>query len=205
MTPNFPSHFFFTSEGLKYRVRPIYPSDKKLLQKGFSQLSEKSKYLRLFQIKNKLSDSQLNYFTEVDGIKHVAWGILDESGKEPIPVGIGRFVKYKDEEDVAEVAITVTDSHQGRGLGRLLFATLNYIGGTLGLKTLRHYVLSENHYTLKALEKFNIISQRNEGSVTIVDIGVIPNYKAIPDGNPRMTKFIEALKFVEEEMSPPLR
>lgn len=204
MTTNFPSHFFFTSQRSKYRVRPIHPSDKKLLQKGFSQLSEKSKYLRLFQIKNKLSDSQLNYFTEVDGTEHVAWGILDESDKEPIPVGIGRFVKYKDEENVAEVAITVTDSHQGRGLGRLLFATLNYIGGTLGLKTLRHYVLSENHYTLKALEKFNIINLKNEGPVTIVDMAVIPSHTSIRKDDPEMYKFINAMKMVEEELTPHL-
>ena len=60
---NFPSHFFFTHEDSRFRVRPISPSDKDLLQRGFSELSERSKYLRLFQINNKLTNAQLKYLT----------------------------------------------------------------------------------------------------------------------------------------------
>ena len=199
MPLDFPSHFFFTSEGSRFRVRPIHPSDKDLLQRGFGELSERSKYLRLFQINNKLSDAQLNYFTEVDGIQHVAWGILDESGEEPIPVGIGRFVKYKDEQDIAEVAITVIDSHQGKGLGRILFATLNFIAGQIGLKKLRYYVLNENRFALNTLKIFTVLNQENEGSLAILDIKVIPNHQAIPD-DPKMQRFIVAMKKIEKEM-----
>jgi GNAT superfamily N-acetyltransferase len=195
---DFPSHFFYTSEASRFRVRPIHPSDKGLLQKGFGELSERSKYLRLFEINNKLSDVQLNYFTEVDGIQHVAWGILDESGASPIPVAIGRFVKFKEEQDVAEVAITVIDSHQGKGLGRLLFATLNFIAGTMGLQKLRYYVLGENRFALNALKKFNIISQKNEGTLTTLDIKVIPNHMAIPAG-PKTQTFISVMKTIEKE------
>lgn len=199
MPIDFPSHFFFTSEGSRFRVRPIHPSDKDLLQKGFGELSEKSKYLRLFQISNKLSDAQLIYFTEVDGIQHVAWGILDESGEDPIPVGIGRFVKFKDEQDIAEVAITVIDSHQRKGLGRILFATLNFIAGQIGLKKLRYYVSSENRFALNSLKKFTVLNQENDGSLTILDIKVIPNHQWIPD-DPIMQRFIVAMKKVEREM-----
>ncbi|MFT6165660.1 MAG: GNAT superfamily N-acetyltransferase [Vicingaceae bacterium] len=196
---NFPSHFFFTHEDSRFRVRPIRPSDKDLLQRGFSELSERSKYLRLFQINNRLTNTQLKYFTEVDGIQHVAWGILDESGEESMPVGIGRFVKYKDEQDVAEVAITVIDSHQGRGLGILLFVTLNFIAAQRGLKKLRYYVLRENRFAMNSLKKFTILNQKNEGTVTILDISVIPNHKAIKD-DVKMQRFIAAMKIVEEEM-----
>jgi len=196
---NFPSHFFFTHEESRFRVRPITPSDKDLLQKGFGELSERSKYLRLFQINNQLSDTQLKYFTEVDGVQHVAWGILDESGEESLPVGVGRFVKYKDEQDVAEIAITVIDSHQGKGLGRLLFVTLNFIAGQMGMKKLRYYVLRENRFAMNSLKKFNILSQKNEGTVSILDISVIPNHKAMED-RPDLQRFIVAMKKIEKEM-----
>lgn len=199
MSIDFQSHFFFTHDQSQFRVRPIEPSDKDLLQKGFGELSERSKYLRLFQTNNQLSDAELKYFTEVDGVQHVAWGILDESGEESIPVAVGRFVKYKDEQDVAEVAITVIDSHQGRGLGRLLFVTLNFIAAQVGLKTLRYYVLRENRFAMNSLKKFNILNQMNEGTVTILDIKVIPNHKAIKD-DVKMQRFIAAMKIVEKEM-----
>ncbi|MFT6947378.1 MAG: GNAT superfamily N-acetyltransferase [Vicingaceae bacterium] len=199
MSIDFPSHFFFTHADSRFRVRPIEPSDKDLLQRGFGELSERSRYLRLFQTNNRLSDAALKYFTEIDGVQHVAWGILDESGTESIPVGVGRFVKYKEEQDVAEVAITVIDSHQGRGLGRLLFVTLNFIAAKIGLKKLRYYVLRENHFAMSSLKKFNILNQTEEGTVTILDIAVIPNHMAIKD-DVKMQRFITAMKIVEEKM-----
>ncbi|WP_415371837.1 GNAT family N-acetyltransferase [Patiriisocius sp. Uisw_047] len=198
MITDFPSHFFYTTEASRFLIRPVHPSDKDLLQKGFAELSERSKYLRLFEINNRLSDVQLNYFTEVDGIQHVAWGILDASGSVSIPVAIGRFVKFKEEQDMAEVAITVIDSHQGKGLGRLLFATLNLVAGKMDLKKLRHYVLSENRFALNALKKFNIISQKNEGTLTTIDIKVIPNHMAIP-ADPKTQTFISVMKTIEKE------
>jgi RimJ/RimL family protein N-acetyltransferase len=194
-----PSYFFLNSEGFRFRVRPIEPSDKDLLQRGFKELSERSQYLRFFKLNNKLSDVQLKYFTEVDGIQHVAWGILDESGEESIPVGIGRFVKFKDEQDVAEVAISIIDSYQRKGLGQILYATLNIVAGQIGLEKFRTYVLSENRFVLNSLKKFGILNQKNEGPVTIVDIKVIPNHQAIPDET-ETQNFIAAMKKIEEQL-----
>jgi RimJ/RimL family protein N-acetyltransferase len=194
-----PSHFFLSSGGFRFRVRPINPSDKVLLQRGFNELSERSQYLRFFNLNDKLSDVQLKYFTEVDGIQHVAWGILDESGEESIPVGVGRFVKFKDEQDVAEVAISIVDSYQRKGLGRILFATLNIVAGQIGLEKFRTYVLSKNRFVLNTLKKFGILKQKNEGQITIVDIKVIPNHQAIPDDTETQS-FIAAMKKIEKEM-----
>jgi RimJ/RimL family protein N-acetyltransferase len=194
-----PSHFFLNSEGFRFRVRPINPSDKVLLQRGFSELSERSQYLRFFNLTHKLSDVQLKFFTEVDGIQHVAWGILDESGEESIPVGVGRFVKFKEEQNVAEVAISIIDSYQRKGLGRILFATLNLIAGQMGLEKFRTYVLRENRYVLNALKKYGVLNQENEGPVTRVDIKVIPNHLAIP-ASIETQSFIATMKKIEEEM-----
>lgn len=194
-----PSYFFLNSEGFRFRVRPIEPSDKDLLQRGFKELSERSQYLRFFKLNNKLSDVQLKYFTEVDGIQHVAWGILDESGEESIPVGIGRFVKFKDEQDVAEVAISIIDSYQRKGLGQILYATLNIVAGQIGLEKFRTYVLSENRFVLNSLKKFGILNQKNEGPVTIVDLKVIPNHQAIPDET-ETQNFIATMKKIEEQL-----
>lgn len=195
----FPNHILFTHNGSQFRARPLAIDDKTLLQKGFSELSDRSKYLRLFQIDTKLSDFQINYLTEVDGIHHVAWGILDESGKNPIPAGVGRFIRLKDEESIAEIAITIADSHQSSGLGRILFAILHFIAAKRGLKKLRCYVLGDNRLALQSLTKFTISKRSVEGALVTLDLEVIPNYLAIKN-TPEMKRFIEAMKLVEKAM-----
>lgn len=195
----FSDTFFFLSKGSQFCARPIKPSDKDFMQSGFSELSKRSRYLRFFNSISELSDTQLKYLTEIDGVKHVAWGILDESGEEPIPAGLGRFVRFEDEQDVAEVAITVVDSYQRKGLGLILFATLNIIAAQTGVKTLRYSVLSQNHFAINALKQFGVLNQRNEEQATIMDIGVIPNHQAISD-DPTMHRFKVAMKEVEEKM-----
>lgn len=192
-------HFVFTHNAMNFRIRPIIPEDKNYLQAGFRQLSDRSKYLRFFQFNSSLSDAQLNYFTELDDEQHVALGILDETGDEAVPVAIGRFVRFTDEQDVAEVAITVVDAYQRKGLGRLLFTALNIIAGQMGITKLRYYVLRENRFVLNALKKFGVLNKTIDGYLTIVDIAVIPNHKSFPN-EPEMQQFVASMKRIEEKM-----
>ena|ERR1051325_10891545 len=78
--------FHFVKEEKKFLARPILPLDKALLQKGFSELSERSRYFRFFALQYKLTDNQLKYFTEVDGMNHVAWIILDETLRQHLNI-----------------------------------------------------------------------------------------------------------------------
>jgi GNAT superfamily N-acetyltransferase len=194
-----PQSFHITSGGIVFHFRPIGPSDKELLQDGFSQLTEKSKYLRFFALRKKLSEYQLNYFTEVDGTNSVAWGIADETNEVPKPAGVGRFIRLSDDPDVAEVAITVVDAYQKKGLGRMLFAILNILAAQVGVKTFRYYVLTENTFVLAILKNFDILKQVNEGQVVIVDTQVFSSHEKIPV-RPDTQRFIEAMKQVEDEM-----
>lgn len=194
-----PGSFFITVKGARYCFRPVRPADKELLQQGFSQLSEQSRYLRFFQPINRLSQAQLRYLTHIDGEQHVAWGILDESDGKSIPVGLGRFIRIKEEQEIAEVAITIVDAYQRRGLGHLLFATLHLIAARMGVRIFRYYVHDANRFVLHALQQFETIRQKNEDQMTVVDMGVIPTHQVIAD-RPVMRTFKEAMKRVEGEM-----
>jgi len=173
--------FHFTVEGTTYYVRPIDPSDKKLLQTGFTQLSEWSKYFRFFAVHNKLSDNELKFFTEVDGINHVAWGIGIETGNDPIPVGVGRFVRLKDDQDTAEVAFTVVDSYQKQGVGRILISVLNIAASHVGIKKFRYYVLKENQFVMNTLNQLGILKTQSEGPIQIIDTNIYENHLALPN------------------------
>jgi len=192
-------NFYVTIDDCRFYFRPIDPTDKELLQKGFSQLSENSKYFRFFAVHSKLTDYELKFFTEIDGINHIAWGILDESFNDHIPVGVGRFVRIKDEPEIAEVAYIVVDSYQGKGLGQYLFAILNMIGARAGLKKFRYYVLSENTKALKMLYQLGILRIISDDSIKIIESGVFPDYKFIPK-IPELRNVRSVMKKVGEYM-----
>lgn len=113
-------------DGTRIRLRPIRPDDKGQLASGLRRLSPHSRYLRFFTDKERLTDAELRYLTEVDGEDHFALGAsrVTDDGREGEGLGIGRFVRLADEPRVAEPALAVVDDVQGQGLGRLLLLRL---------------------------------------------------------------------------------
>jgi hypothetical protein len=93
---NEPHAFHFSFFFNDTATTEIYTEDKALLQQGFRELSKASKYFRFLNYQRELTSYQLKYLTEVDGVNHVAWGILDVTGSEPVPVGVGRFIRLPD-------------------------------------------------------------------------------------------------------------
>jgi GNAT superfamily N-acetyltransferase len=60
--------------------------------------------------------------TDLDLRDHEAMIALDESGEG---VGVARYVRNNPPPDTAEVAVTVVDGWQGRGLGTLLLQAIS--------------------------------------------------------------------------------
>jgi hypothetical protein len=108
-------------------------------------------------------------------------------------------VRVKGESNVAEVALTIVDAYQRQGLGQLLFATLNIIAAHKGVAIFRYYVHETNRFVLHALKQFETLRQQNEDQITLVDIKVIPNHRAISD-QPNMQEFKAAMKKIEKAM-----
>jgi elongation factor P--beta-lysine ligase len=102
-------------DGVRVTLRPIAPGDKPLVAASFERLSEESRYRRFFTTENELSAAELAYFVDVDHHDHEAIIAIDPLSGEAL--GVARYVRLKDDAEVAEVAVIVADDWQRRGLG----------------------------------------------------------------------------------------
>jgi GNAT superfamily N-acetyltransferase len=130
----------------RLRLRIIQPTDKQKLADGFQRLSTESRFRRFFNYKRTLTPDELHYFTEFDGLDHLAIGAfeLNEAGIEGAVVGVARFIRSPDRVDRAEFALVVSDDHQGLGLGRLLLEHLLAAAAERGITGFQGYLLAEN-------------------------------------------------------------
>src|SRR5215472_18484788 len=110
-------------DGSKVLIRQVQPADAPLLADGFARLSGKSRQMRFLARKDRLSAAELRYFTDLDHRDHEALGALDQADGRG--VGVARYVRDAEDPRAAEVAVTIVDEWQGRGLGAELLTRLS--------------------------------------------------------------------------------
>jgi len=144
------------SDGQKVLLRTIRPSDKQMFLDAFERLSPESRYARFMTSKTKLSEQELRYLTEIDGIDHFAIGAIRRHlmGKDE-GVGSARFVRLADRLDTAEPAVTVVDDFQGKGLGSLMLQRLIEAAWERGIRWFCTEVLSENTASKRLIESLS--------------------------------------------------
>src|SRR5215813_2722262 len=151
-------------DGGSITIRAIRPDDKPRLLALFEQLSSRSVYFRFFQTKQRLTDEELRYFTELDFVRNMALVATLRVGDAEHIIGVGRYFGLDAEGQPptrAEVAFTVADAQQGRGIGTLLLERLAAIARTHGITTFEAYVLGENNRMLQVLDASGFTVQRS--------------------------------------------
>ena len=202
-------------DGTRILLRPIRSDDKDRLARGFELLSPGSRYLRFHTAVDHLTAEQLRYLTEVDGYDHVAWIALDEDRPEHPGLGVARYVRVEGEPTVAEVAVTVVDEYQGRGIGTVLLGVLGRTARDNGLRTFRTYVLADNPRVLGLLDDLQVPAAEVAGGVTQVDVPIVAEPDELPDtpaghvlraaaaGRLRMLLSIVLPIRITEDLAPP--
>jgi GNAT superfamily N-acetyltransferase len=134
-------------------IRPIRPEDREALAAAHAQLSPETQRRRYLTPKPRLTERELGYLTEVDGVNHVAYVGLDGDRI----VGAARWVRLPGEPEAAEAAVVVADDHQGHGLGRRLGHALADAARERGVERFTAVLLSDN---VAAHRLFASISRR---------------------------------------------
>jgi len=143
-------------------VRTLRPDDAPALAEGFEQLSETSRYRRFFTGVPHLSKQSLAFLTTIDHHDHEAL-VAVEPGSGQL-LGVARFIRNRQEPDHAEVAVTVTDSWQRRGLGTALLRELAQRAAEEGIRYFTAEILAENQPMLTLADQLADIETTHEGS-----------------------------------------
>jgi CRP-like cAMP-binding protein len=166
-------------DGARLRIRPILPTDRGKLADTQPGFSRESHYKRFFSAP-PLSDKVVQYLVDVDYFDHFAWVALPAQDDDGPGVASARYIRERTAPDTAEVAFSVVDDYQGRGLGTLLVGALAVAAAQNGVRRFRARVLAEN-------EPMRAILRRAGAQLDFAEPGVLETVVDVPafgDGLP---------------------
>ncbi len=131
------------------------------IRDGLRRMSPQSRWQRFAGPVSELSESELDYLTDLDGKDRVAMcaGVMEDGHANG--GGLARYFRLAGEPDVAEFAVTVIDEYQGQGIGTALLAALLEVARSNGIRRLRGYLMPGNRAMLQLCKRFNADVQRD--------------------------------------------
>jgi len=120
--------------------------------------------MRFLARKDQLSAAELRYLTDVDHHDHEALGALDRAGGRG--VGVARYIRDAGDPHAAEIAVTIVDDWQGRGLGTELLTRLSARARCEGIHRFTALVADDNVAMAALLQNMNAsLAGRSPGTV----------------------------------------
>ena len=152
-------------DGTDAFVVPLERTDRAQLAAEFETLSPESRRRRFLAPVRHLSDVMLEHLVDdVDGIDHVALVLCAETTPDTYdPVALARIVRYADVTDAADLAVTVKDDWQGRGVATALLDVL-VRERPVGVTRIVTEVLKDNPASLAMLRRLGKVSLEDEGN-----------------------------------------
>jgi len=149
-------------------VRPVRRDDAEQLQRAFALLSEASRYQRFHTGLPVLGDRLAEFLTDIDHTNHEALVALPTEESRTI-VGVARFIRDEQAPHQADLALTVAEKWQGRGLATLLLRLLGERARREGIRRFTLYMLADNTAVLALLRSAG-------GEISEVETGVVSGH-----------------------------
>jgi CRP-like cAMP-binding protein len=157
-------------DGTELLLRPVLPGDSERTMQGHVRFSSDTLYRR-FMSPRVPSPALMDYLAEVDYVDHFVWVMTDEDGH---PVADARFVRDDHDPGVAEIAFTVADAYQGRGIGSFLIGALSVAARVGGIEKFSARMLADNVAMRTIMDHYGALWERD-------DIGVVTTVVDVPD------------------------
>ncbi|MGH3532350.1 MAG: GNAT family N-acetyltransferase [Mycobacterium sp.] len=157
-------------DGTELLLRPVLPGDGERTMRGHILFSGETLYRR-FMSPRIPSPALMDYLAEVDYVDHFVWVITDQDGD---PIADARFVRDDKDPVVAEIAFTVADAYQGRGIGSFLIGALSVAARVDGIERFSARVLSDNLPMRAIMDHYGAVWERD-------DVGVVTTFIDVPD------------------------
>ncbi len=160
------------NDGREVKIRAQRPEDREALLVAVSRASKETLYHRFLVTKRNFSEEEQHFFLDIDYVKHVV--LVAETVEDGSPVIIGGCRYIVVEPGRAEVAFSVIDAYQKKGVGTALMRRLGAIGREAGLTEFFAEVLSDNAPMMKVFKRSGLATTTKlEGPVFSVSINLL--------------------------------
>ena len=136
------------SDGSSVHVRPVREDDRAAMAEFFGGLTPDSLGFRFFTAAANV-EQEAARAVHVDHADRCA--LIATRGEDGHPVGHSAY--YRTSQSGAEIAFTVADELQGRGLGTILLAHLAEMADEHGIATFEAEVLPQNHRMIEVFRE----------------------------------------------------
>ena len=157
-------------DGTELLLRPVLPGDNERTMRGHVLFSNETLYRR-FMSPRVPSPALMEYLAEVDYVDHFVWVMTDGDGN---PVADARFVRDDHDPAIAEIAFTIGDAYQGRGIGSFLIAALSVAARVDGVEKFSGRMLADNVAMRTIMDHYGALWERD-------DVGVVTTVIDVPD------------------------
>jgi len=137
-------------DGNEVTIRAMRPDDKERLVKAFLHLQPQTIRTRFFCPKKALSEGDLRWLDDIGHGNHLGLVATVPNGREELIIGEGSCAVLG---RTAEIAFTVADAWQGRGIASRLLQHLASIARDQGVGEFEAIVLQENAPMLAVLRR----------------------------------------------------
>jgi len=139
------------ADGTVVRFRHVRPDDEPFIAEGIRTASRETLLHRFFSPIRSVPPKLLRQMLSIDRAKETCVvGVVTEPETVRIVCG-ARYVKLK--RDTAEIALTVHDNYQRRGLGAFMMKLLARLARSEGIRWFEAEVMASNHKMLKLFKK----------------------------------------------------
>ncbi len=177
--PGYPAELesqVLLTDGRAAVLRPVVPEDAELIRALHGSLSDQTIYFRFFTFHRNLTEAELQRFANVDYLDRLALLAFVEGAL----VAVARYDRPPG-RDEAEVAFTIRDDQQGRGLGTILLEHLASAARGRGIRRFVADTLTDNSKMLGVFRGAGFVERASfEAGVVRVtmELDPVPAYLA---------------------------